>query len=66
MNMRYGTYLLLYLLFPPMRFYHVFDMLGNSSARFKQADDSSSLPEKLNGSFHNLYNSMEHFKMFES
>jgi len=32
----------------------VFDILGNSSARFKQEDGGSSLPIKLNGSFHLL------------
>jgi hypothetical protein len=30
----------------------VFDILGNSSARFRQEDGGSSLPIKLNGSFH--------------
>jgi hypothetical protein len=34
----------------------VFDVLGNSSARFEQADDSSSLPVKLRGSHHLLGN----------
>ena len=32
----------------------VFDILGDSSARFKQEDGGSSLPIKLNGSFHLL------------
>jgi hypothetical protein len=33
---------------------YVLDLLGNSSARFKQPDDSSSLPVKLNGHWHLL------------
>ena len=40
---------------PPDSIY-VFDVLGNSSARFKQDDDSSSLPVKLYGSYHLLGN----------
>ncbi len=37
---------------PPSDAVFVFDILGNSSARFKQDDGGSSLPIKLNGSFH--------------
>ncbi len=33
---------------------YVLDLLGNSSVRFRQADDSSSLPVKLNGRYHIL------------
>jgi hypothetical protein len=33
---------------------YVLDLLGNSSVRFRQADESSSLPVKLNGRFHLL------------
>ena len=33
---------------------YVLDLLGNSSVRFKQADESSSLPVKLNGHYHLL------------
>jgi hypothetical protein len=37
---------------PPPDAVFVFDILGNSSARFKQEDGGSLLPIKLNGSFH--------------
>jgi hypothetical protein len=37
---------------PPLDAVFVFDILGNSSARFRQDDGGSLLPIKLNGSFH--------------
>jgi hypothetical protein len=37
---------------PPYDAVFVFDILGNSSERFRQDDGGSSLPIKLNGSFH--------------
>jgi len=39
---------------PPSDAVYVFDILGNSSARFRQEDGGSSLPIKLNGGFHLL------------
>ena len=33
---------------------YVLDLLGNSSVRFRQADESSSLPVKLNWHYHLL------------
>jgi hypothetical protein len=39
---------------PPPDAVYVFDILGKSSARFRQEDGGSSLPIKLNGSFHLL------------
>ena len=39
---------------PPSYAVFVFDILGNSSARFRQEDGGSSLPIKLNGGFHLL------------
>jgi hypothetical protein len=39
---------------PPSYAVFVFDILGNSSARFRQEDGGSSLPLKLNGGFHLL------------
>jgi hypothetical protein len=39
---------------PPSDAVYVFDVLGNSSVCFRQEDGGSSLPIKLNGSFHLL------------
>ncbi len=39
---------------PPSEAVYVFDILGNSSARFRQEDGGSSLPIKLNGGYHLL------------
>jgi hypothetical protein len=39
---------------PPSDAVYVFDVLGNSGVRFRQEDGGSSLPIKLNGSFHLL------------